>query len=49
MFSASSIEISSFVGISTPPKLRNVENKLGWCNIAVDNLAERLVFKGFKK
>lgn len=35
-------------GISTPPKLKNVDIKLGWCNIAVDNLADRLVFKGFK-
>lgn len=35
-------------GISTPPKLANVSSKLGWCNIAVDNLADRLVFKEFK-
>ena len=35
-------------GISTPPKLQNVNIKLGWCNIAVDNLADRLIFKEFK-
>ena len=35
-------------GISTPPNLQNINVKLGWCNVAVDNLADRLVFKGFK-
>lgn len=35
-------------GISTPPKLANVSTRLGWCNIAVDSLADRLVFKEFK-
>lgn len=35
-------------GISTPPKLQNINTKLGWCNIAVDALADRLVFKEFR-
>ena len=35
-------------GISTPPELRSWFNALGWCGIAVDSLADRLVFKGFK-
>ena len=34
-------------GISTPPKLKGVNIKLGWCNNAVDSLADRLMFKEF--
>ena len=33
--------------ISTPPKLRNWMNCLGWCAKAVDSLADRLVFREF--
>ena len=36
-------------GISTPPDLRKFFNALGWCGIAVDSLADRLVFKDFKE
>lgn len=35
-------------GISTPPALRNWVSVLGWCQKAVDSLADRLVFKGFR-
>lgn len=35
-------------GISTPPDLRSFFNALGWCGIAVDSLADRLVFREFK-
>lgn len=33
--------------ISTPPKLREWMNCLGWCAKAVDSLADRLVFREF--
>ena len=33
--------------ISTPPELRNVQSVLGWCGKAVDNLADRIVFREF--
>lgn len=33
--------------VSTPPELRNVQTVLGWCGKAVDNLADRIVFRGF--
>ena len=36
-------------GISTPPKLRNVVSTLGWCGKAVDSIADRLIFREFKK
>lgn len=35
-------------GISTPPDLRNWMSSLGWCAKAVDSLADRLQFDGFK-
>lgn len=35
-------------GISTPPKLRNLNYCLGWCAKAVDALADRVVFKQFE-
>lgn len=35
-------------GIATPPQLRQVKNTLGWCAKAVDCLADRLVFQGFR-
>lgn len=35
-------------GISTPPELRWFMGALGWCGKAVDSLADRLVFRGFK-
>lgn len=35
-------------GISTPPDLRYWMGVLGWCTKAVDSLADRLVFEGFK-
>lgn len=35
-------------GISTPPDLRPFFSVLGWCGTAVDSLADRLVFRGFK-
>ena len=34
--------------ISTPPSLRGWMTSLGWCAKAVDSLADRLVFYGFK-
>jgi len=34
-------------GISTPPELRNLQSVLGWCGKAVDNLADRIVFREF--
>ncbi len=34
--------------ISTPPQLRGAFEVLGWCGKAVDSLADRLVFTGFK-
>lgn len=33
--------------ISTPPKMRNWMNCLGWCAKSVDSLADRLVFREF--
>lgn len=36
------------LGISTPPDLRLWFGSLGWCATAVDSLADRLVFRGFK-
>ena len=35
-------------GISTPPDLRFFFNSLGWCGLAVDTLADRLIFSRFK-
>lgn len=35
-------------GISSPPELRWFMGTLGWCGKAVDALADRLVFRGFK-
>lgn len=35
-------------GISTPPALRGMTSTLGWCGKAVDSLADRLVFTGFR-
>lgn len=35
-------------GISTPPDLRRWMSTLGWCAKAVDSLADRLQFDGFK-
>lgn len=34
--------------ISTPPDLRNWHSVLGWCGKAVDSLADRLQFRGFR-
>lgn len=36
------------LGISTPPELRWLALSLGWCAKAVDSMADRLVFRGFK-
>lgn len=36
------------LGISSPPDLRQWTNTLGWCGKAVDSLADRLQFDGFK-
>lgn len=35
------------LGISVPPNLRNLEQVVGWCAIAVDSLANRSIFDGF--
>lgn len=35
-------------GISTPPDLRAWNSTIGWCSKAVDTLADRLEFRGFK-
>ena len=35
------------LGISTPPKLKNLEQVVGWCSKAVDCLADRSIFDGF--
>lgn len=35
-------------GISTPPDLRAWNSTIGWCSKAVDSLADRLEFRGFK-
>lgn len=36
------------LGISTPPQLRYFNHVLGWNSTAVDALADRLVFRGFR-
>lgn len=36
------------LGISTPPGLRDFMPVLGWCGKAVDNLADRLVFREWR-
>lgn len=36
------------LGISTPPNIKYWASALGWCGKAVDSLADRLVFKGFR-
>ena len=36
------------LGISTPPELRAWNSALGWCAVAVDSLADRLVFREFR-
>ena len=36
------------LGISTPPELRAWMSALGWCANAVDSLADRMVFHGFR-
>lgn len=36
------------LGISTPPQLKAWNSSLGWCSRAVDELADRLVFKEFQ-
>ena len=33
--------------ISTPPELRGMQTVLGWCGKAVDNMADRIVFREF--
>jgi hypothetical protein len=35
------------LGISTPPKLRNLEQVVGWCAKSVNCLADRSIFDGF--
>jgi hypothetical protein len=35
-------------GISTPPKLGWLKEVMGWCAKSVDNLADRLQYRGFK-
>lgn len=35
--------------ISTPPSLRTMQSVLGWCGKAVDNLADRIVFREFSE
>lgn len=40
-------EVPDF-GIATPPQLRGLAATLGWCGKAVDSLADRLVFSGFR-
>lgn len=35
--------------ITTPPQFLNMQAVLGWCGKAVDSLADRLVFREFKK
>lgn len=37
------------LGISTPPKLRAWNSSLGWCAHAVDDLADRLIFREFRE
>lgn len=36
------------MGISTPQELRHMKAILGWCGMAVDKLADRLVFREFR-
>lgn len=36
------------LGISTPKEIRNLTSCLGWCAVAVDSLADRLVFREFR-
>lgn len=36
------------LGISTPPKLRAWNSSLGWCAHAVDDMADRLIFREFR-
>ena len=36
------------LNISTPPDLRTWMSTLGWCGTAVDSLADRLAFEGFR-
>lgn len=36
------------LGISTPPELRAWNSALGWCAHAVDDMADRLVFREFR-
>ena len=33
------------LGISTPPELRAWNSALGWCAHAVDDMADRLIFR----
>ena len=37
------------LGISTPPKLRAWNSSLGWCAHAVDDMADRLIFREFRE
>ena len=41
-------EVKDF-NISTPPQFNNLRCVLGWCAKSVDSLADRLVFREFKK
>lgn len=36
------------LGISTPPQLRAWNSALGWCGHAVDDMADRLIFREFR-
>ena len=40
-------EVPDF-GIATPPQLQGLYGTIGWCGKAVDSLADRLVFTGFR-
>lgn len=45
-------ELKNYVrdlGISTPPKLRGWNSALGWCAHAVDDMADRLIFREFRE
>lgn len=35
-------------GIADPPEMRSFYSVLGWCGKAVDSIADRLVFRGFR-
>lgn len=37
------------LGISTPPRLRAWNSSLGWCAHAVDDIADRLIFREFRE